>query len=401
MTAARALLVGLSAVLALGVTGPCGSPTAPAASPPLPDPEISLTVNGTGAAQITRGAAVLVDVLATHPNWPAPGVGPIPLRGSPSWASLVRLEVTASDGSQVSWPVTLQPATPASLTLDGSAYGTVRAYVTPADSSLLAPGSYAVEAVLDASTAPGGAYQGVTRSTPLVVVVSDAMGQPTPAEDEASSMLDARYRLRVGDVATATSGLTALLSRVPDSVAALALLSDLDRSAGRTSDALLHINQAIKASRATDPPFEPGLSEPPNALLASWRDLVNAKLRAANGNQRPAISARITAKAPSTTQDVYEVDVTFTNTGSGPALDARATAIRGRVLQGIGSVALDSTLGPALPIDIGGLDPGASMTVRLYLRVDPGVVRYALTEDGATGSNYGTFGFSLTQATYK
>jgi hypothetical protein len=326
---------------------------------------------------------------------------PIPLRGIPSWASLVRIEVTASDGSQVTWPITLQAAAPTSITVDGATYGSVRGFVAPADSSLLVTGDYAIEAVLDAGGSASGTYQGVASSAPLVVVVVDAIGQPTPAEDEASSLLDARYRLLIGDVATATSGLNAFLARAPDSIAALALLSDLDRSAGRTSDALLHINRALAVSRATDPPFEPGLSEPPSSLLSRWHQLVNAKLRAVSGNASPAISARITAKAPSTSPDVYEVDVTFTNTGSAPAVDAPLDAINGRALQGSGSVALDPLLGPALPISLGALDPGASTTVRLYLHVDPGVVRYTLTEVGTTGSNFATFKFALTQATYK
>jgi hypothetical protein len=75
--------------------------------------------------------------------------------------------------------------------------------------------------------------------------------------------------------------------------------------------------------------------------------------------------------------------------------------VKARTLQGVGNVALDATLGPALPIALGTLDPGASTTVRLNLLVDPGVVRFALTEDGAVDADFGTFGFTLTQATYK
>lgn len=128
---------------------------------------------------------------------------------------------------------------------------------------------------------------------------------------------------------------------------------------------------------------------------------MDANLRLASGIASAVIAARISAKAPSPQPDTLEVDVTFTNTGVATALDARVTAIKARVLQGVGSVSLDASLGPALPIALGTLDPGASTTVRLNLHVDPGVIRFALTEEGATETDFGSFGFALTQATYK
>ncbi len=402
MSSLRALFLLAIAGLAMGLTGPCTQPAAaPAVAPPPPDPELSLAINGVAASRVVRGSAILVDLLAVHPGWPNAVTGSIPLAGSPTWASLARLEITDANGVNVAWPVTFRPASPAALALDASSFGTLEGVVAPADSLGLSAGVYTAQAVLDARGAPSGGYQGIVRSPRVRVVVVDPISQPTPTEEEALAVLSAGHRLRMGDVAQATAELEAFVANAPDSIPALTLLSDLDRAAGRSASALARIDLALGAWRAVAPPFDAGVSDPPVFLLARQRELRNAALRAASNNASPTLSARISAKVPSTQPDTLEVDVTFTNTGAGTALDAQVGAVKARVLQGVGNVALDAALGPALPIALGTLAPGASATVRLNVHVDPGVVRFALTEDGTTGSSFGTFGFSLTQATYK
>ncbi len=395
---------------ALGSTGTCGPAAAPAPPPAAPamallDPEISVGAEGPDVTVGYRGSALLLKAVLTHPDYPAPAAAaaPIPLAHTTDWSRLVRFEVSAPDGTLLSWPIVVVPARVASVTLDDRWTAQLAGAIAPADSALLPTGNYRARAVLDASavTTPG-AYQGIVRSAWRRFEVRAAVTQPTPAQDEALAVFDARYALLTGDTTTARAALQALLNRQPDSIAALTLLSDLDYAEGALDQATLRIEEAIVAWNALpDPNFNPALSEPPTQLLRRQHKILNTRLRLAGSGARPSISARIVAKVPSPQPDTLELDVTFTNNGTATALDARVDAIKGRALQGTGTVSLDSTLGPALPIELGALAPGASTTVRLNVRVDPGVVRFALTESGATDANFGTFGFSLTQATYK
>jgi hypothetical protein len=126
----------------------------------LPDPVISVGLVGAGVGAITRGLPILVEVLAVHPDWPSAVQAGIPLSGSPTWASRVRLEVTAPGGALATWPVVLLGASPASVTLDGASFGELKGYVSPGDSAALASGTYTVQAVLDASSASSSAGVG-------------------------------------------------------------------------------------------------------------------------------------------------------------------------------------------------------------------------------------------------
>jgi len=401
---AAAVWIALAGCL-LGTTGPCGPAAAPSAGAAVIDPELSAGAEGPEGQIGYRGEPLLFTALLIHPDFPsaAAAAAPIPVADAVDVSRLVRLVVTAPDGTALTWPIVSVPARAARVTLDHAVAVTLRAYVAPADTLGLASGSYLVRAELDATgvTQPG-VYQGSVQSAPRPFELRDPIGQPTAAQDEALAVFDARYRLLLGDAASARVRLEALIARQPSSLPALTLLSDLDYQQGSLDQAIAGISDAIAAWQALpDPGFDPHFSEPPAPLLRRQHEMLNMRLRLASGDPRPVIAARISSKTASQTAGVYEVDVTFTNTGAASALDSRLVAIKARVLQGLGSVALDPTLAPALPIDLGTLAPGASTSVRLNLRVDPGVVRYALTEEGATDADFGTFGFALTQATYK
>jgi hypothetical protein len=404
----RWLLIAVVAC-ALGSTGPCD----PAAAPPPPaapaatavDPEISAGAEGPAVAIGYRGSPLLLTAMLIHPDYPAAAAAstPILLAHATDWSRLVRFEIATPAGAPQPWPIAVALARAPSATLDAQKAAQLAASVAPSDTAQLATGNYLVRAVLDASAATRpGAYQGVVRSAWRRFELRDGISQPTLAEDEALALFHARYALLLGDFASARATLSTLLTSQPASIPALTLLSDLDYAQGALDQATIHIADALAAWDALpDPNFSPALSEPPTPLLERQNKILTTRLRLAGNGARPAISARISAKAPSPQPDTLELDVTFTNTGAATALDAKIEAVTGRTLQGVGNVSLDGTLGPALPIELGALAPGASTTVRLNVRVDPGVVRFALTESGATDANFGTFGFSLTQATYK
>ena len=386
----------------LGVTGPCAPAAAPSASPALREPELSAGAEGAEGAVGYRGSPLVLTALLLHPDWPSASAAaaPIPIAHPVDWSQLVRFEVTAPDGTLLAWPIVLIPAAAPRVTLDHAVTATLRATVSPAATLQLASGSYRVRAVLDATgVTQAGAYQGRVQSASTRFELRDPIGQPSAPQDEALGVLQATFLLLTGDSAGARVELESLLARQPSSIAALTALSDLDYQQGFLDQAIDGIDAALAAwSALPDPSFDPEYSEPPVPLLERQHAMLNTRIRLANGGPRPALSARISAKAPGTLPDTIEVDVTFTNIGVAAALDARVSAVKTRVLQGAGSVALDS---PALPIAIGALAPGASTSVRLVLHVDPGVVRFTLTEEGATGADFGTFGFALTQATYK
>lgn len=389
----------------LGVTGPCAPATSPSAGPAPIDPEVSAGAEGPEGLVGHRGAGLIFTAALTHPDFPTPAASasPIVISHTSDWSHLVHFEVTALDGTIQPWPVVMVAAGSPRIALDHTRAGLLSAYVAPADTGQLANGSYRVRAVLDASLATQpGSYQGRAQSAAAVFELRDAPAPPTADEDEQIALFDAQLRLLMGDRSGARAALEALVARQPASIEGLAALSDLDSQDGLVDSSLARIETALDAWKTLPAPgSNPSLAEPPLLLLTRQHDLLNTRLRLASGDARPALSARISAKAPSATPNVIEVDVTFTNNGAATALDARVAAVKARTLQGVGNVALDGTLGPALPIALGTLDPGASTTVRLNLLVDPGVVRFALTEDGAVDADFGTFGFTLTQATYK
>lgn len=400
----RGALVAAAAAL-LGVTGPCAPAAAPSAASAILDPEISAGAEGPEGSVAYRGSALFLSVLLIHPDWPAAAASAnaIPLAHPADWSRLVRFELSRDDGTLVSWPLVAVPAAAPSVRLDRDITASALAFVSPTDTNALAAGFYRVSAVLDASAVTqAGAYQGLVSSAATRFELRDPIASPNATQAEALATFDARYRILIGDTAAARTALEALVARQPNSLLALTLLSDIERHDGALDLAAGRIAEALSAWRAIpDPNPNRTRAEPPEPLLQRQRDLLNTRLRLASGDPRPALSARISAKAPSSTPDVVEVDVTFTNTGVTTALDARVASVTARALQGVGNVSLDSALGPALPIALGTLDPGDSTTVRLNVRVDPGVVRFALSEQGAVDADFGTFGFSLTQATYK
>ncbi len=395
----------LAAAPLIGVSGPCSPTAAPSAAAALLDPEVSGGAEGPEGTVAYRGSALFLSALLIHPDWPAQSAAsnPIPVAHPIDWSLLVRFEVTDDAGAPVSWPTVAVRAGARSLSLDHDATGMALAYVAPADTAALPPGTYRVRAVLDATAVTqAGSYHGMVASAAARLELRDPIAQPTALEDEALAIFDARYRILLGDTNAARAGLTSLLARQPSSLLALTLISDLDRYEGDLDQAAERIGDAIAAwSALPDPSLDRRRSEPPEPLLERQHELLSTRLRLASGDPRPALSARISAKAPSPTPNVVEVDITFTNTGVATALDARVASVTARTLQGVGNVSLDSTLGPALPIALGTLAPGASTTVRMSMRVDPGVVRFALSEHGAVDADFGTFSFSLTQATYK
>jgi K319L-like, PKD domain len=93
-------------------------------------------------------------------------------------------------------------------------------------------------------------------------------------------------------------------------------------------------------------------------------------------------------------------DLQFTSNGSGNVRGVALASLRLRTLSGTGTVTMDTSLSPALPIDIGDLDVGAKSTVRIFLNVPSTVSRLSIVESMTLRNVVGTvFKASAGQAT--
>jgi hypothetical protein len=112
----------------------------------------------------------------------------------------------------------------------------------------------------------------------------------------------------------------------------------------------------------------------------------------------PRITGFVSAKGldPS---GAYYVDVRLTNTGTGNARNLKIGVINLRTLSGTGTVSYNSSLSPPLPVAVGNLDVGNSLTFRLFLGVPSTVTRFSVTEGGPVQDVLGTnYNFSTAQA---
>ncbi|HXJ17593.1 MAG TPA: PKD domain-containing protein, partial [Candidatus Polarisedimenticolia bacterium] len=114
----------------------------------------------------------------------------------------------------------------------------------------------------------------------------------------------------------------------------------------------------------------------------------------------PRISGLARAKGRDASGALY-VDVQFTNRGTGNARNLKIGSILFRTLSGTGTVSYNAALSPAVPITIGSLDAGFSVTERFYLDVPSTVTRFSITESGPVQDVIGTnYNFSTGQAVY-
>jgi hypothetical protein len=92
------------------------------------------------------------------------------------------------------------------------------------------------------------------------------------------------------------------------------------------------------------------------------------------------------------------VNVVLTNTGTGNARNLTITSLTFRTLSGTGTVTYNST-SPSLPIAIGNLDVGTSVTTRVFLNVPGTATRISVTESGPVQDVLGTnYNYSTAEA---
>ncbi|HVN38197.1 MAG TPA: hypothetical protein VMW19_08515 [Myxococcota bacterium] len=399
---ARLAVLLLAAGLALGA-GPsiCSTPTANSVdpAPPVPEPVLGLSANQAASVTLLQGSPLLLEVDLAHPDEsdPSADASPIVIPAAPaSWAQNVSIEVTTDTGDVVAWPIDSPPAPAGDLRLDASTQGTLFSSISPSSSAGLATGDYVLTARLDTQSATAaGAFVGVVEAVPVAVHLIARPAQLAPADEIRDLESLARYDAFTGDLAAARTTAENLSLLHPESPQGFALLADFDAAAGDISQALADIEQALSAFYAKSSDSD----EPPAQLLSQRRRLRNELLSTAQGGGAPSISARTGGKGAGATQDVVYVDLQLTNGGNATAVSTVLESVSPRVLAGSGSVSLESTLSPALPLSLPWLEPGQTTTVRLYFTAPSSVQRFAVSESGTTqGALGGDFHFSLSQA---
>jgi beta-lactam-binding protein with PASTA domain len=130
---------------------------------------------------------------------------------------------------------------------------------------------------------------------------------------------------------------------------------------------------------------------------------VTFQFKDANGNIGSATSTvtvalgvpRVTGSSSGVGTDpsgaIY-VKVVLTNTGTGNARNLKINTLVFRTLSGTGTPSYNTALSPSLPLTIGNLNVGASLTTTIYVNVPGTVTRMSITESGpvqdVTGTSY-------------
>jgi hypothetical protein len=111
----------------------------------------------------------------------------------------------------------------------------------------------------------------------------------------------------------------------------------------------------------------------------------------------PAIQGRVVNKGLQS-PGVYFVDVQFTNSGAGLAAQMSIASVVAKVLGGTGTIVYS---GPPMPLALGSLAPGLTVTAHLLFGVPKPntVTRFSLTENGTLSDVFGrSMSFSIGQA---
>ncbi len=93
------------------------------------------------------------------------------------------------------------------------------------------------------------------------------------------------------------------------------------------------------------------------------------------------------------------VNIVLTNTGTGDGRNLKVNSLTLRALSGTGTVTYDTALSPPLPITIGNLDVGATVTTQIFLNVPSTVARLSITENGTVQNVLGTnYSYSIAES---
>jgi probable HAF family extracellular repeat protein len=153
-----------------------------------------------------------------------------------------------------------------------------------------------------------------------------------------------------------------------------------------------------------------GLTVTSTTLFPIGTTTVTFQFKDANGNIGSGTSTvtvavgtpRITGSSAGVSVDpsgAISVKIVLTNTGTGNARNLRISTLVFRALSGTGTITYNTALSASLPLAIGNLDVGASVTTVIYLNVPSTVTRMSITESGPVQDVVGTsYNYSTAEA---
>lgn len=236
------------------------------------EPMVSATLNGSSGAVLYTGQAAVFAVEIAHSDLWEETIEPIRLElaDGTAWTNALKCVVSNSIGDAVAWPLWMRPATNQTITLDQQHGARLFFLISPQDTLTLAPGTYAVQFVLDTRTnAAAGAWSGMTDSIRMDVNVQAEPGNLSEIQIASRALQLAQYFALREDYAAGLSALDLLLTTQPRSIEALRLKAAILESKGEAAAALLVVDDAVRMFMED----EPNSPEPPQALLDQMQTL--------------------------------------------------------------------------------------------------------------------------------
>jgi len=332
------------------------------AFPPIFAPVVTVTTTP-DAATVTAGSPIGFTIAVSNSaaatannvslNTPLPGGTNVNWTISPAYAGPGTCSITGAQGSQVLNCAfgTLNPSTNLSVHIQSasSAAGTAISTSTVAVGSqqVLSIGSIIVQPITVT-------FSGLTASQTIPVGTSSVMlggvigngAQFAPSGEKVSITIN-------GNKQTATIGSNGVFS--------------------------LQFPTAGIPVSAT--PYPITYSYAGDSLLSLATD--SSTTLTVNAGGEPAVTLK--GAGSGTTNGNFYTDIQVTNIGTGVARNVTISALVFKTIAGTGSVTLNTALSPALPDNLGSLNVGGNVTVRLYLNVPAGVTLFMITDNGSVG----------------
>lgn len=247
--------------------GAVASPLTRPTSQPALRLVLSLSANGAMECQAYAGWPITLLAIVSHPNRFGGEAPAIKLGATDRpWSGGLRLEVKDAGGKAIQFPSKLTRVEPAGgLQLSGESTGRAMWQIAADDSARIAPGVYAVRAVLESDAAPR------LESRPVMVRIAAEPAQLSADEKARKQRLFAVDALWRKDFAAAEKRVDELLGERPDDIAGWEIKGDLLRAQNKPQAAVAAYDSALAAFRKI---AKDEYDEPSRSLMAKRRQVI-------------------------------------------------------------------------------------------------------------------------------
>ena len=241
-------------------------PSAAEVATASPAPRFALGLYGVSPKKVFAGWPLIFTASATHPEAPSddPALKPILLASEKGpWALSCKLTITGDAGKQMIWPVHAAFAENSKpFALDGKMAARAVWWLSPEETTALAPGVYAIELVFDTSkldekkAGVPTAWKGTVRTDMKLEIVKEP-SEMTPAFHENKALLKANLAMIRHDNALAMTEVETLLKSQPKSIRGLTTKGDLLAAQNKFVEAASAYEAAIALfGKGKEPPVQ-------------------------------------------------------------------------------------------------------------------------------------------------